>query len=299
MVKLKVLEGTLRPNSDNTDEVEYSNEIITCEQAVETDPLVNASSIGVQAIPLFGHSIGVQSPPRILELGWSTRVTAITHSVCRWSTEQSSIVAATRDYVRVRSRIKQTTEPLLIYLARTRLIRNRMCCPHCPRYPFMYLIRCDDQMDGWQWQCSRCAHSRSVRWGSRLLSCRIPLHELIESLYFWCLKSGTDFLIKKRLPELWWSRVRFICLLDICRSQALQPSPPAQLVHSREVRTTKSRYRRPRLPVNAVSTKPVDVRKPAPRRRNRLVASRWKKVHTRNQLAALIQACSHFQNRKR
>lgn len=299
MVKLKVLEGTLRLNCDNVEDVEHPVETVNCEQAVETDPLTNSSSVGIQATPLFGRSVGVQSPPRILELGWSTRVTAIACSVCRWSGEQSSIVSATREYVRVRSRVKHTSEQILIYLARTRLIRNRMCCFHCPRHPFMYLIQCDDKVDGWQWRCSRCAHSRSVRWGSRLLNCRIPLYELVESLYFWCLKSGIDCFTRRLLPELWWFRVRFICVLDVCRSQMQHPNPPISLIQSREVRTTKSRYRRPRLPAHTDPKKIIDVRKPAPRGRNRLFTSRWKKTHSRNQLAALIQACSHFQNKKR
>ncbi|VDP87516.1 unnamed protein product [Echinostoma caproni] len=207
MVKLKVLEGSRRLNSDDPDDLD---------------------------------------DPRTLELGWTSRVTAIAYAVCRWSAEQSMMLSATREYVRVRPKLRQTTEPLLIFLARTRLIRNRMCCLRCPRYPFMYLIRCDEHLDGWQWRCPRCQRCRSIRSGSRLLRCRISLHALLDSIYFWCHKSVTDSSVRKLLPELWWSRIRFICLLDTCHSQTTQPSP-APPVRSGGVRSTKSRYRRPRL----------------------------------------------------
>ncbi|KAA3676347.1 uncharacterized protein DEA37_0005476 [Paragonimus westermani] len=206
MVKLWMLNGIRKSDCENGDE---STESATRDQAVLTEPLIMTDAVVQAELKPDQNSIGVQTPPRTLELGCQKGATAIAHSVCK-RVEQWHCIA--REQCRPNMLPCLSSSQVLIFLARTRLIRNRMCCKNCQHCPFMRLEPHPDCSDGWRWICPICSLTVSVRYKSKLFTYPLPLRELITRIRYWCQNSPSRR--KKQYPSsVYTTQLRHICVL--------------------------------------------------------------------------------------
>ncbi|KAF7251411.1 hypothetical protein EG68_08862 [Paragonimus skrjabini miyazakii] len=282
MVKLWMLNGSGKVSCENGDE---SIESVTRDQAVLTEPLIMADA-GVQAeLKPDQNSIGVQTPPRTLELGCQKGATAIAHSVCK-RVEQWDCVAREQCGSNMLSCL--SSSQILIFLARTRLIRNRMCCKSCPHYPFMLLEPRPDCVDGWQWICPNCSLTVSVRHKSRLFAYPLPLRELITRIRYWCQNNPGKR--KRSLSSLYTTQLRRICALDNEHFESAK-----RFLRERAA----SEVRRERIRGGTYQREAIGPEAKPKRLMYRLEELKWRKRHQRGTFSSFLYACAIYQTYKK
>ncbi|CAL8069809.1 unnamed protein product [Calicophoron daubneyi] len=286
MVKLWVLDGSRRTNNDPS---EAPSECPTQEKGVNTE-LFGVSEAGVQAdLPPSNRSIAVQTPPKTLELGSRKQVTAVACTVCK-RREQWDFAVNPRGRPLVTTRMDN--RQMLIFLARIRLIRNRMCCKKCPRYPFMYLTANPDLQDAFEWVCRFCSSKKPVRHGSKLLASKLRFREIIEGIRLWSQKKN-EKSSKFTLPGSYSKRLRNICILE--NRQAIPSSArihwrPPKTIGNRITVGSKSRRSlifKPSLSKPRISTGEKKLNE----------EQKWRESHPKNPFSSLLYACAIYQNK--
>ncbi|XP_069684805.1 uncharacterized protein [Periplaneta americana] len=78
-----------------------------------------------------------------------------------------------------------TSERAAKWLARRSLVRNSYQCPTCSRACALYARQ--NIIDGMQWHCRLCRHSKSIRDGSFFSKSHLPLNIIMRLIYCWAI----------------------------------------------------------------------------------------------------------------
>ncbi|TGZ69782.1 hypothetical protein CRM22_003543 [Opisthorchis felineus] len=106
---------------------------------------------------------------------------------------------------------------LLCWLARRRLIANRLQCNKGGCVDQLYLIRDTGSPDGWTWRCDSCQNKRSIRHRSIFTHCDMNIRTATQILYLWSVGHPSNLIPCDTDTSIQDTNDWLYCIREVCR----------------------------------------------------------------------------------
>ncbi|GAA55378.1 hypothetical protein CLF_107778 [Clonorchis sinensis] len=106
---------------------------------------------------------------------------------------------------------------LLCWLARRRLIANRLQCNKGGCVDQLYLIRDTGSPDGWTWRCDSCQNKRSIRHRSIFTHCDMSIRTATQILYLWSVGHPSNLIPCDTDTSIQDTNDWLYCIREVCR----------------------------------------------------------------------------------
>ncbi|KAF6767810.1 hypothetical protein AHF37_08876, partial [Paragonimus kellicotti] len=106
---------------------------------------------------------------------------------------------------------------LLCWLARRRLIPNRMQCNKVDCDAKLFLVPDSGNLDGWIWRCDKCRNTRSIRHRSIFTHCDMPIKTATKILYLWSIGHPRELIPYDTDSSAQDANDWLYCIREVCR----------------------------------------------------------------------------------
>ncbi|KAA3677799.1 uncharacterized protein DEA37_0013158 [Paragonimus westermani] len=106
---------------------------------------------------------------------------------------------------------------LLCWLARRRLIPNRMQCNKVDCDAKLFLVPDSGNLDGWVWRCDKCRNTRSIRHRSIFTHCDMPIKTATKILYLWSIGHPRELIPYDTDSSTQDANDWLYCIREVCR----------------------------------------------------------------------------------
>ncbi|OON21390.1 hypothetical protein X801_02715, partial [Opisthorchis viverrini] len=106
---------------------------------------------------------------------------------------------------------------LLCWLARRRLIANRLQCNKGGCVDQLYLVRDTGSPDGWTWRCDSCQNKRSIRHRSIFTHCDMSIRTATQILYLWSVGHPSNLIPCDTDTSIQDTNDWLYCIREVCR----------------------------------------------------------------------------------
>ncbi|KAF5400680.1 hypothetical protein PHET_06118 [Paragonimus heterotremus] len=106
---------------------------------------------------------------------------------------------------------------LLCWLARRRLIPNRMQCNKVDCDAKLFLVPDSGNLDGWVWRCDKCRNTRSIRHRSIFTHCDMPIKTATKILYLWSIGHPRELIPYDTDSSAQDANDWLYCIREVCR----------------------------------------------------------------------------------